>query len=314
MSRAPIVVFGFNRPKHLKSCLDSLEAAHGAHESDLFVFIDGPRSTDDTSLMKACHVVAQAPRTFKSTTLFLRDTNIGLSLSIRTGIDRVMETHERVIVVEDDLLVDAGFLLFMNEALEKYKAAWRVASIHGYTYPFTRDMESSFFLRGADCWGWATWQDRWASADFDGIRLYKGLVEADLVNDFDFGGEYDYSWMLRRQILGKNDSWAVRWHASMFLQNRLTLYPPKSLVINVGADGSGSNSGVSNTYDTTLSEFTEWNFPSKVEESNEARRALQEFFHSQNNTSKRRRIYHRLQRFFDSIALVIVLFLKKFRQ
>jgi len=49
--------------------------------------------------------------------------------------------------------------------------------------------------------------------------------------------------MLRDQIAGRNDSWAVRWHASCFLAGRLTLYPGKSLVSNVGLDGSGEHCG-----------------------------------------------------------------------
>ena len=45
------------------------------------------------------------------------------------------------------------------------------------------------------------------------------------------------------QIAGKNNSWAIRWYASAFLANKLTLYPGQSLVSNIGGDGSGTNHG-----------------------------------------------------------------------
>ena len=55
------------------------------------------------------------------------------------------------------------------------------------------------------------------------------------------GGAYPFTRMLSNQIKGKNNSWAVRWHASCFLANMLTLYPGKSLVNNIGVDGSGTH-------------------------------------------------------------------------
>ena len=47
--------------------------------------------------------------------------------------------------------------------------------------------------------------------------------------------------MLEHQIKGKNNSWAIRWYASAFLKNKLTLYPKISFVKNIGIDGSGTH-------------------------------------------------------------------------
>ena len=44
----------------------------------------------------------------------------------------------------------------MNYYLELYKNNNKVSSIHGYSYP-TKKLPDYFFLKGADCWGWATW-------------------------------------------------------------------------------------------------------------------------------------------------------------
>jgi hypothetical protein len=64
-----------------------------------------------------------------------------------------------------------------------------------------------------------------------------------LTKEFDFSGFHPYTKMLRDQIAGKNNSWAIRWYASAFLKNKLTLYPGKSLVHNIGLDGSGTHCG-----------------------------------------------------------------------
>ncbi len=70
--------------------------------------------------------------------------------------------------------------------------------------------------------------------------------------DFDFDGTYDYTRMLRDQIAGRNDSWAVRWYASAFLRDRLTLYPGTSLVCHIGLDSSGAPFCSTGVLDTEL--------------------------------------------------------------
>jgi hypothetical protein len=47
--------------------------------------------------------------------------------------------------------------------------------------------------------------------------------------------------MLRRESRGEVNSWAIRWHASIFLNDKISLYPGRSLVANGGFDGSGTH-------------------------------------------------------------------------
>ena len=51
--------------------------------------------------------------------------------------------------------------------------------------------------------------------------------------------------MLEDQVKGRNNSWAIRWHASMFLENMFTLYPKTSLVKN-----NGTKYGTHSNFDT----------------------------------------------------------------
>jgi hypothetical protein len=60
--------------------------------------------------------------------------------------------------------------------------------------------------------------------------------------------------MLRNQIVGKNDSWAIRWYASAFINDKLTLYPGKSLLANSGNDLSGTNCLETAAWNVTVSQ------------------------------------------------------------
>ena len=147
-------------------------------------------------------------------------------------------------MLEDDLLTSPYFLDFMNEGLSIYEEDEKVISIHGYVYPISEKLPETFFLRGADCWGWATWKRGWDLFEPDGGLLLNKLEESKQTEEFDFNRSYPYTQMLKDQINGKTNSWAVRWYASAFLQNKYTLYPGKSLVSNIGGDGSGTNTGL----------------------------------------------------------------------
>ena len=181
-----------------------------------------------------------------------RNENRGLANSIISGVSEVLQHHERVIVVEDDLVTSPFFLRYMNDALDRYQGDLRVASIHGYVYPIMETLPETFFLRGADCWGWATWRRGWQLFNPDGTALLEALESQHLTSEFDFDGSFQYTQMLRDQIDGKNDSWAIRWYASAFLANALTLYPGRSLVHNIGNDGSGTHCLESSAYGASM--------------------------------------------------------------
>ena len=250
---APIALFVYRRLGHTQRTLEALAGNEGAANSDLIVFSDGPRIADPDSNVAAVRRYVRGVTGFRSVTIVEREQNCGLGNSIIQGVTQVLREHDRVIVVEDDLLTSPFFLRFMNEALAYYEHDDRVASIHGYVYPVEHPLPETFFLRGADCWGWACWPRSWRLFDPDGRHLMSELRRRRLTRAFDLDGAYKFTKMLEGQISGANDSWAVRWHASAFLQDKLTLYPGRSLVHNAGNDLSGSHSVDTSIYDVELS-------------------------------------------------------------
>lgn len=239
---APVALFIYNRLWHTEQTVSALASNLLANQTDLIIFSDGPKHNSNASHVKEVRDYVKAITGFKSVEIIESDINKGLAKSIISGVSGVLERYEKLIILEDDLITSPFFLTYMNRALDLYESNDEVVSIHGYVYPVSKSLPETFFLKGADCWGWATWRRGWALFNPDGEFLLKELKRQELTMEFDFYGAYPFTRMLKQQISGKNSSWAIRWYASAFLKNKLTLYPGKSLVRNIGNDTSGTHS------------------------------------------------------------------------
>jgi hypothetical protein len=253
MSLSPVVLFVYNRPWHTQATLEALQKNHLAEHSDLIIYSDAPKSESARENVQAVRDYIKTINGFKSVRIIERTENWGLAKSIISGVTEVVNEYGRIIVLEDDILTSPYFLQYMNEGLILFDEDDRVISIHGYVYPVKHLLPEAFFLPGADCWGWATWQRGWNLFETDGTLLLAQLRQRKLTKLFDYNGAYPYTKMLEHQINGKNDSWAIRWYASAFLANKLTLYPGRSLVHNIGNDNSGTHCSHTHIHDAHLS-------------------------------------------------------------
>ncbi|MFH1827611.1 MAG: methyltransferase, TIGR04325 family [bacterium] len=254
MSLAPITIFVYNRPLHIKQTIEALKKNQFANESELFIFSDGQKDERDQKKVEEVRKYLWKITGFKKITIIERRNNVGLANSIIAGVTEIVNKYGKIIVLEDDLLTSPYFLKFMNEGLNYYEKEKRVASIHGYVYPIKAKLTETFFIQGADCWGWATWKRGWDLFERDGKKLLAELKKKDLTHKFDFGGSYPYTKMLIDQVNGKNNSWAIRWYASAFLKGKLTVYPKRPLIFHNGNDESGTNVGKSHELDVELSQ------------------------------------------------------------
>jgi hypothetical protein len=239
---------------HARRTVEALLANELASRTELFVFSDGPKSPAASAEVEAVRAYVRSIRGFRSVHIEERNANIGLSTSIIGGVTRLCAQYGRVIVLEDDLVTSPWFLSYMNDALLMYENDAQVASIHGYCWPASEELPETFFLRGADCWGWATWARAWRHFEPDSSELLKSLVERKLDTAFDLDGAFGFTQMLRDHIAGRNDSWAVRWHATCFLKGDMTLYPGRSLVQNIGNDASGTHCDSTTGFNTELTD------------------------------------------------------------
>lgn len=277
-SPAPVALFAYRRPAHLARTVAALRANVEAASTVLYIFSDAAKGEADTPGVAAVRALIADLDGFSAVHRVHRESNYGLARNIVDGVSDVLSRHDRVIVVEDDIVVSPHFLRFMNEGLELYKDDERVGSLSGYSYPVSAAMPETYFIRGADCWGWASWRDRWRHFESDGRKLLAALDEAELSHAFDFDGAMGYRAMLVDQIEGRNDSWAVRWHASCFLRDMLILYPGRSLAQNIGSDGSGTHfTEATAAFDSELSQTPIRLGGIPIEENQQAREAIRLF-------------------------------------
>lgn len=251
---SPIVVFAYDRLEHLRLTIEALANNKEAAESDLIVYSDAAASVENVEDVDSVRGYLKTICGFRNVLIHQRSVNIGLAQSIISGVNEVLVSYNTVIVLEDDLVTSPYFLSYMNGALKKYEHEDRVASIHAYLPPISCSLPETFFMPGSDCWGWGVWRRSWSLFNADGQQLLDQLKEQNLLKVFDLNGSVGYSQMLYDQINGKNNSWAIRWHASTFIANKLTLHPGRSLIQNTGLDGSGTHCQVTRSYDTLLTE------------------------------------------------------------
>ncbi|MCK6425907.1 MAG: glycosyltransferase family 2 protein [Burkholderiaceae bacterium] len=240
---APIALFVFDRPEHTRRCLDALARNPEFSDSPLFVFSDGSRQRSDLDRVEAVRrLVHQWPHPAK--TIHEAPANRGLAASVIAGVTQLCHRMGRAIVVEDDLVTAPTFLAYMNHALDHYRDDAQVMQISGHMYPVEpAGTHDAVFLPLATSWGWATWERAWRHFDPD-MTQYEALRrDPQLRRRFDADGAMPYFTYLERQRKGQADSWFIRWYLSLFHRRGLVLYPRRSLVRNLGFDGSGVHCG-----------------------------------------------------------------------
>lgn len=252
MTTAPILLFTYNRLQHTQRCLEALLKNTLAADSELFVYADAAKDEAGKEAVEEVRRYIHSLQGFRTITIIERDENWGLARNIIDGVTTQIKKYGKVIVLEDDLVVAPYFLQFMNDALEIYKDEPKVGHIQACDFTQDASLPDTFLIKWTGSWGWATWERAWENFNPNGEELLHELEARKLTYTFDFNGKYGFTRMLRRQIAGKNNSWAIRWNASLFIKDILSLNVGRSLVQNEGFDGSGTNCGGGGLYASNL--------------------------------------------------------------
>lgn len=240
---APVVLFVYNRVEHTSKTIEYLKKNRLAKYTDLFIYSDAAKSIEQEKNVKKVRELISNIDGFKSITIVEAEKNKGLANSIIDGVSELIEIYGKVIVLEDDIITSNQFLEFMNDSLNFYENIEAVWSISGYNFPIyiPDDYKSSvYFAYRSSSWGWATWKNRWKTIDWKISDFNSYRLNPIKIYKFCKGGN-DLDKMLRYQMKGKIDSWAIRWCYNQFIQNKYTVYPTTSFATNIGTDGSGTH-------------------------------------------------------------------------
>lgn len=241
---APTVVFAYNRPEHLKKTLTALSENRGAGNTEVFVFIDGPKEGQDGLVQNEVASVAENFREcFKGFSVKRSGHNKGLAKSVIGGVSEVIKKYGKVIVVEDDAVSAEGFLEFMNNALDFYENDSTIWSIGGFTVPMKLPDDYKYDViktQRSSSYAWATWKDRWDIIDWEVSDYGSFKKNFSARRRFNMWGS-DRSGMLDNQMKGAVNSWAIRFDYAMFKNNMYNIVPVQSLIQSIGRDGSGTH-------------------------------------------------------------------------
>lgn len=249
---APIIVFCYNRPEHLRKTMNWLRANKYAEESPLYVFCDGPKanaSEEQLQKIAAARAVvdemAVVPA-FKEVHIVKRDENLGLGTSIITGVTEVINKHSKAIILEDDLETSPLFLDYMNKCLDHYEARKSVFSISGLSRPhperfypadYPYDVYVSLTHHPT---GWGTWADRWAQVDWDAKAYDVMKDQPEMIAAFRRIEYPEWDDLKRVKENGKN-IWSVRFGLAHFVNHAVSICPIVSYINHIGWDEEGTN-------------------------------------------------------------------------
>jgi GT2 family glycosyltransferase len=274
---APIALFVYNRPEHTRRTIKFLQQNLLADESRLYIFSDAAKDSSQQLLVDEVRAIIRLVDGFKSVELIERKTNFGLAESIIDGVSTLVSEYGIVIVFEDDLISSAYTLQYFNDALQRYQNEEKLMHIGAYMYPLKgENLPETFFYRAATSWGWATWERAWRDFEPD-VNKIIARFDRKKKNEFSIEGTMNFWKQIIEFKRGRNNSWAIRWYASIFLKGGLTLNPSKSLINNIGHDGSGIHSGLNDIYHVIINPGPVTSFPEKIEENKEAYLAIKDF-------------------------------------
>jgi hypothetical protein len=281
---APIALFVYNRPEHTRRTLAYLQKNVLADESRLFIFSDAAKTNaDQDNVAEVRRVIADAVG-FKSVKITERKANMGLAGSIIEGVTRLVKEYGRVIVFEDDLLSSPYTLQYFNETLTRFATEEKVMHIGAYMYNLKdKTLPQTFMFRAATSWGWATWDRAWHHFEPD-IDVLMAQFNKDRISQFSIEGTMNFWKQMLDFKAGKNNSWAIRWYASIFLKGGLTLNPSHSLVHNIGNDGSGTHSNNEHMYSVQVAQKPVTQFPDVIAENEQAYQSIKAFLKHRKGT------------------------------
>ena len=276
-SLAPIALFVYNRPDHTRRTISYLQKNLLAEDSRLFIFSDGAKTEADQAKVNEVRALIKQTDGFKTVKILENAENQGLANAIISGVSQLVEEYGKVIVFEDDLLSSPFTLRYFNDALQRYANQEKVMHIGAYMYPLAeKNLPQTFFYRAATSWGWATWSRAWKNFNPD-INELIGQFSKPQIKHFSIDGTMNFWKQMKEFKSGKNNSWAIRWYASVFLADGLTLNPSKSLIHNIGHDGSGVHSNKEDIYQVHVARQVVQAFPSEIVENEEAYHAIKHF-------------------------------------
>lgn len=266
---APVGVSVYSRLDHLEQTIDALKSNTIATASKIYIFSDAPREGDEEAV-QGVRAYARNIDGFDEVIVVERSENSRIHNN-RGGMQYLLEKYGKLIWLEEDIVTGPGFLEFMNQALDCYRDADKVISITGYTPPIELPVDyrhDVFFLQRFNAWGFGTWKSKFEKIDLkiDENEYHLKMKDRGFYRKLVANGQ-DIPGMIDREVRGVIDALDVKIMYQQILHDWYTVHPRRSLVQNIGHDGSGLHCRVSDKFhhDELWGKTGIFNFPEEVQ-------------------------------------------------
>lgn len=247
MKYAPIVIATYNRVLHFIKCIESLKKNDLAKFSTIIIGIDLPISEqhieDNNKIKHYCRNLTG----FKSIIVKEWTENLGPRGNFQKLRKIAFKLSDSIILTEDDNVFHPDFLSYMNFNLNKYKTDESIFSVCGYNYPIeykNTNEEDNMLLKAYSAWGVGIWKHKFEKIKFEQREYNKYLKSPFKILEVSrtIGDHvlYHYYHAVKNKLI-YGDTWISLY---MFENNKYCIFPAKTLVENIGNDGSGVNCGV----------------------------------------------------------------------
>lgn len=243
---APLLITVYDRLTHLKQCIDALRHCDEASQSTIYIASDAAYRIEDEVSVRRVRDYVRTIEGFKKVILINHEKNLGAKNNYMVARERIFKKHDRLITMEDDVVVGKGFLHFINHGLDKYYDDDRVVAICGYMMPGGEHIEDKpFFLNEKTPYG-------------EGIWRHKEMFMDSFMSP-DLAGEFLRNWKMFHSlehqtpaniralpVIAKGELSPADIQALLGMNKHglFALFPPRTLSRSVGHDGTGLHSGI----------------------------------------------------------------------
>ena len=238
--KIPVLLMTYRREGNTSKILNILKKYK---VKNLYVFNDGLKfksHSDDHK--KTRRLIIKNKKNFNLVTIFPK-RNLTQKFNLPFALKTVFKFYDKVIILEDDCIPNKSFFKFCEKLLYKYEKDSRICQISGNNFLNfknfkRRNNDSYFFSKFTSSWGWATWKDKWINYYDTDLKLWPQIKKEDWLNDILKNKIAKKFWLknFNRRFQLLDDDWDRPWTLTNFVNSRLSIFPSKNLISNIGDD------------------------------------------------------------------------------
>jgi GR25 family glycosyltransferase involved in LPS biosynthesis len=246
----PILIICFNRPQYI---VNQVNVLRELAPRKIYISSDGARENRSDEKIKVKNVRELYLKEIDwdcDIKVNFSDNNLGCFLGVSSGMKWFFNHEPEGIILEDDILPSLDFFRFMQAMLEKYRENDKVISISGCNFGYdAADANGYLFCKVMNMWGWATWAKEFKNVDFQ-MKQWKEIknpkfflyhrLRSNLL-DLDINWVKYFKEKFDSIELGRIDTWDYQFMFYQLKNKKLSIYPNRNLVKNLGFDADATH-------------------------------------------------------------------------